>query len=205
MSSLVGPPSRVLRLEAGAGMGERTSVRNFMTRVGMGRAILLGLVMTSAAGWAAASALAEQAHEEQSLPNVRYPEPNRIASGALDERSMASLKEAGVKHVINLRTAEEMGEFDEGAALAAHGITYSHLPITPDALSMENARKLDELLAQAGSDPTLVHCSSGNRVGALIALRAAWIYGRPIEEALEEGRRWGLAGLEAKVRSLLEK
>jgi hypothetical protein len=49
-----------------------------------------------------------------------------------------------------------------------------------------------------------VHCASSNRVGAMAALRAAWIDGRPTEEALQIGRAWGLKSLEPTVRARLE-
>jgi uncharacterized protein (TIGR01244 family) len=177
--------------------------KNFMTRVTTSRAFILIAWTVFVSGFAGAAMSGEPTPEAR-LPNAWYPEPNRIASGALDEETIGKLRKAGIKHVINLRTMQEMAGFDEAAALAAQGITYSHLPITAETLDKEHARKLDELLEQAGSEPTLVHCASGNRVGALIALRAAWIHGRPTEEAIEEGRRWGLAGLENKVRALLE-
>src|SRR5690606_38327465 len=51
--------------------------------------------------------------------------------------------------------------------------------------------------------PALVHCASGNRVGALAALRAAWLQGADEEAAIAEGRRWGLRSLETEVRSSL--
>lgn len=201
---LAGPPVvGVGRLGQVLAWVQMSLCKNFMTRVMTGRAIILIAWTVFGLAFAGAAASAEQTPEER-LPKAWYPEPNRIASGALDEQTIARLEEAGIKHVINLRTTEEMAGFDEAAALASQGITYSHLPITAESLNKENARRLDELLEQAGAQPTLVHCASGNRVGALIALRAAWIHGRSTEEALEEGRRWGLAGLENKVRALLE-
>src|SRR5699024_12708494 len=62
-----------------------------------------------------------------------------------------------------------------------------------------NARKLDTLLDEHAAMPTLVHCASGNRVGALMALRAAWVQGKSKEEALAIGRRWGLTKAEAAI------
>jgi hypothetical protein len=50
---------------------------------------------------------------------------------------------------------------------------------------------------------TLVHCGSSNRVGALLALRAAWLKGATLEAALAAGRSAGLTGLESAVRSAI--
>jgi hypothetical protein len=49
-----------------------------------------------------------------------------------------------------------------------------------------------------------VHCASGNRVGAMMALREAWLRGATSEHALEVGRTWGMKGLEPDVNALLQ-
>jgi uncharacterized protein (TIGR01244 family) len=138
------------------------------------------------------------------LPNLRRPQENRIASGAIDAADLGRLRAAGIKHVISLRTAEESKGFDEGLIAGGLGIDYHSIPIAGvQSLTKENARKLDELLKAAGDEPTLVHCGSGNRVGALIAVREAWINGKPVEAAIAEGKRWGLTSLESAVRTTL--
>ncbi|MDR5880476.1 hypothetical protein [Caballeronia sp. LZ032] len=51
--------------------------------------------------------------------------------------------------------------------------------------------------------PVIVHCGSGNRVGALFALRAAWVKGVDVPKAIEIGRQHGLTKLEDDVRRIL--
>ena len=51
---------------------------------------------------------------------------------------------------------------------------------------------------------TLVHCASGNRVGALIALQHGLESG-DVDAAIAEGKRWGLTRLEPVVRNALTK
>ena len=139
------------------------------------------------------------------LPNERSPQEHRLVSGAIDAEDLGRLRAAGIRHVINLRTLEESKGFDEAQIAAGLGIDYHSIPIKgAESLTQENARKLDELLQQAGEDPTLVHCASGNRVGALIAVREAWIKGQSVDAAVAEGKRWGLTSLESAVRSKLE-
>jgi uncharacterized protein (TIGR01244 family) len=139
------------------------------------------------------------------LPNLQRPQDNRMVSGAIDAKDIGRLRAAGVKHVINLRTEQESQGLDEARLVAGLGIVYQAIPIQgAESLTRENARKLDEALAHAGDELTLVHCASGNRVGALIAVREFWIRGRSMEEAVAEGRRWGLTSLEGSVRSVLE-
>ena len=84
----------------------------------------------------------------------------------------AALKDAGVKHVINLRPRAEQGEFDEAETAASCGMAYANLPIAgPHELTLANVKAFDKLLAETGGGNTVVHCASNNRVGALFALR----------------------------------
>ncbi|WP_129645790.1 protein tyrosine phosphatase family protein [Peristeroidobacter agariperforans] len=139
------------------------------------------------------------------VPDVRQPEDHRIVSGALDAADVGRIRAAGVKHLINLRTPEESVGFDEARIATGLGLDYHAIPIAgAQSLTKDNARRLDELLEQAGDDLTLIHCASGNRVGALIALREAWIKGQPTDAAIAEGRRWGLTSLEGAVRTALQ-
>ncbi|MEO7067315.1 MAG: sulfur transferase domain-containing protein [Rhodanobacter sp.] len=118
---------------------------------------------------------------------------------------MTLLKSASIHQVIDLSDASETPGFDEAAAVRAAGIEYHNLPIHGGQdLTRSNVVLFDQLLAKAGGTPTLVHCASSNRVGAMIALRAALIQGEPVEAALTEGRRWGLKSLEPVVREQLD-
>ncbi len=65
----------------------------------------------------------------------------------------------------------------------------------------ENANKLQEILSSYDG-PVLVHCGSGNRVGALLALSKSQS-GADDEAALAYGRAAGMTGLESVVRSRL--
>lgn len=112
---------------------------------------------------------------------------------------------AGFRTVINLRPADEPGQLaDPRAEVEARGMTYVHLPVAGAAgVTLENARTLAAALAKDGATPAIVHCASSNRVGALFALKARHLDGKGEEEAVEIGKRAGLTGLEAHVRSLL--
>lgn len=171
-----------------------------MTMNAMKQVMLLPLSLLALNG-----ATAQERAPLLDLPNVRQPQESRIVSGALKAEDIGRLRAAGIKHLINLRTEQESQGLDEARIAAGLGIDYHSIPIQgAQALTRENAGKLDAALAQAGDEPALVHCASGNRVGALIAVREAWIRGQPIENAIAEGKRWGLASLEPSVRKLLE-
>ncbi len=140
------------------------------------------------------------------LPNFRRPQENRLVSGAISASDLGRLRAAGIRHVINLRTHEESQGFNEAQIARGLGIEVYSIPIEgAQSLTEENAHKLDELLERVGDEPALIHCGSGNRVGALIAVREAWIKGKSIEAAIAQGKRWGLASLEDPVRRILER
>ena len=112
-------------------------------------------------------------------------------------------KAGGYDLVVNLRTPAEEIDFDEASAVRALGMTYVQIPVgVPDGLSADNAAQLNEALANS-KGPALVHCASGNRAGALLALRAYYHQNASPEDALDLGRRAGVTRLEDSLRERL--
>lgn len=138
------------------------------------------------------------------VTNAVSPMPGVVAAGRLTAEDVSELKDAGIRKVIDLSTDPETPGFDEGAALRSAGIEYSNLPLrgAPD-LTRENVLAFDALMRDADR-PVLVHCASGNRVGAMAALRAAWVEGKSADEAIAIGKQWGLTSLEPQVREKLQ-
>ncbi len=167
----------------------------------MRRMLLPGLLCLSAVAGASPpetySALA-------ALPNVSFHEDRRVASGRLSAADIPKLAAAGIQTVIDLSADGETPDFDEAAAVRDAGMRYHNLPIHgPQDLTPENVRAFDTLLASVGDAPLLIHCASSNRVGALMALRAATLQGMSGDAAVEVGRAWGLKSLEPAVRARL--
>ena len=124
------------------------------------------------------------------------------SAGQPDKAALEVFAEAGYATVIDLRGEGEDRGFDEAAVVQELGLHYVILPIeSGDAISFDNARKLDELL-QGYPGPALIHCASANRVGALLALRAS-LHGADDETALAQGIEGGLTRLEGVVRERL--
>jgi uncharacterized protein (TIGR01244 family) len=137
------------------------------------------------------------------LPNKATPVDGLVTSAQPTREQFDALDEAGITHVVNLRTAEEDGVWDEAAKAEQMGLGYTHVPIAgPEDLTRENVEALDRAIADADGK-VLVHCSSSNRVGALLALRAFWIEGTSVERALELGRKAGMDSLGEAVREKL--
>ncbi|GAA0320207.1 beta-lactamase hydrolase domain-containing protein [Psychrobacter aestuarii] len=131
------------------------------------------------------------------------PADNTIVCGALDKDKVQALADAGVELVINLQPEDEL-TFDEAAAVQEAGMIYAALPIRgEDDLKQVVMLEFDKLLRQYHDKKMVLHCKSGNRVGAAIALRAGWLRGRKIETALERGQQHGLTGLQEVVHQRL--
>ena len=124
------------------------------------------------------------------------------SAGQPDKAALEVFADSGYATVIDMRASEEDRGFAEAAVVEDLGMHYVAFPIaSEDDVSFDSARKLDELL-QTYPGPVLVHCASGNRVGALLALRAS-LHGADDSKALALGREGGLTRLEGLVRQRL--
>lgn len=137
------------------------------------------------------------------LPNGREPLPGVLTGGQPSRAQLEALAGAGYRTVVNLRApGEEMPV--SGTDVEALGMRYVHIPIAGrDDLTSAKAGELGALLADPSARPLAIHCASGNRVGALLALEAARVEGKTAAEALELGRAAGLGGMEPAVREAL--
>ena len=158
------------------------------------RHVVLGALACSTAAFA----LAQSAQ----LPNRRDVLEGITAAGQPSASALEAAAKSGYKSVIDLRAPSEDRGFDEKAVVEGLGMTYMSLPVEgPGGVSYANAGKLDKLLAELPK-PILLHCSSGNRVGALIALRAS-AGGMDDGAALELGVANGLGSLKSTVEQKL--
>ena len=124
-------------------------------------------------------------------------------SGQPDEEALAVFAASGYSTVIDLRAPGEDRGLDEAGVAESLGLDYVQLPVRSGKdVSFDRARQLQSLIDEADG-PVLLHCGSGNRVGALLAL-AKSLDGSSDEEALEYGRSAGLTRLEGKVKETLE-
>ena len=144
--------------------------------------------------------------EDIPLPQGGNPAPNLLTAGQPSPAEFQALAEAGVRHVIDLRPDAEDHGFDEAALASKLGMTRTVIPVAGTGdVTLDNARKLDAALAAAGGAPTLVHCASSNRVGALLAIRANQLQGKSVDEAMALGRAGGLTKMEPLVAQILGK
>lgn len=130
------------------------------------------------------------------IPQAKVLDPQVLTGGQPTPEHLAAAKEKGVKTVVNLRSEGEKadGYANEEAKLGELGVKYVHIPIdgkTGEGLNEANAKKLAEVLG--GEKPMIIHCASGQRVGALYALKAFYVDKKAPDEALKIGRDNGLS------------
>lgn len=128
----------------------------------------------------------------ETLANHACPASGYVVGGQPTAAQLTAAA-AGLKRVINLRAPTEDAGYDEAAKSAELGLRYHNVPVAgPPGLTADAVRRLDRLLADQAAGPTLIHCATGNRVGALMALRAGWLQRKSAASCLALGRRWGL-------------
>lgn len=143
------------------------------------------------------------------IPQARTAMPDILTGGQPTDEHLKAAKAQGVKVVVNLRSDGEKAEYESQIKLVEElGMKYVHIPIdgkTGEGLTEENAKKLAELLA--GDKPMLLHCASGQRVGALLALKAFYVDKAAPDAALKLGKDNGLSKpeLEKIVTDLINK
>ena len=145
---------------------------------------------------------------ENSVPirNARTPIEGVLSGGQPTPEQIELTAQAGFLTVINLRAETEPGFEWEREAVEQLGMRYVLIPVAgEDGLTRENVGRIDSALNEAlERGPVLFHCASGNRIGAVLALRGAWFHGLDSDAALRLGLAGGLGGLESKIRTLLE-
>ena len=139
------------------------------------------------------------------IPNARCTMPGVCSGGRPQPHHFEAAREKGIRVVINLCPHHEPAGYDEEAVVTAMGMRYVNIPVAgPMDLTREKAQQLSAVLESCSHEhPALLHCGSGNRVGALLALKAYWLDGECAEDALKFGLESGLTMLEPVVRQHL--
>ncbi len=140
------------------------------------------------------------------LPNGQVPFDGILTGGqpTLDQIKQAG--ETGFKAVINLRTDKELPDPEQELAwVEGVGMKYIRIPVAGvEGLTRENTKLFAEALSKSENYPLIVHCKSGQRVGAMFALKAFHIDEKSVEESLAIGERAGLTILTPIVKKILE-
>jgi uncharacterized protein (TIGR01244 family) len=150
------------------------------------------ILLALALGAAAAPAELPREADPAALPNYRLVRPGLATGGQPSPEGLASLPAMGFKTVISLRPdAEDPLAAKERSLVAQAGLRYVQVPVRPETFSLADVAAVQKVLDDPAASPVLLHCSSGNRVGAL------WLVmevrrGRPLAEVQAEAEAIGL-------------
>lgn len=160
--------------------------------------LVIGILMSPLA-WA------EDFTDLKGLPAAVALEDGVVGGGTPAPETLTEAASRGIKAVVDLRTPEE-GTAEEEKKVVENGMSYFNVPITGENLDVERVNRLAQILEDPSNRPVLVHCNSGNRVGAVWALYAFYNKEMDPAAALGEGIRAGLKKpeLKKKVRDILE-
>ena len=158
----------------------------------------LALVLT------ASLAFAEQ--KDHGLHNAKHPEPGVLFGGQPTEEQLEAMAADGLSFVLDLRTEGENRGFDEPAALQSLDVPYLNLPVDGDRLALPETFERFIAAMEKADGPVLVHCASGNRVGALYYAYLVAGKGEDREAARARAKENGLrsAALERAVDRYLD-
>ena len=114
---------------------------------------------------AAPAAMAEE--EDHGLRGAKHPQPGVLFGGQPTEAQLEAMAADGLSFVLDLRAEGENRGFDEPAALRSLDVPYLNLPVDAERMAQpETFERFIEAMENLDG-PALVHCASGNRVGAL--------------------------------------
>lgn len=101
--------------------------------------------------------------------NWRRLDARLTTSGQPSEAQLASLKEMGIRHVINLGLhTHEKALPDEAGCLAALGLEYIHIPVAFDRPTDDDFTRFCDAMQTIGDRPVHVHCIANFRVTAFL-------------------------------------
>ena len=117
---------------------------------------------------------------------------NLYLSGQPSPRAVKTLKDRGIQHVITLRQEGEV-DWDEAALMKRAGIRFTEIPFgPPESLTPGVFEEVRDILGDVGDTPTLLHCGSANRVGAVWLAHRVLDQGVSLDVALAEATEVGL-------------
>lgn len=136
------------------------------------------------------------------MENAGYPLENIATAGQPEEEHFERLAGAGYKTVVDMRVPEEDRGLDEPEIVRQLGMEYVSIPVGHETVEDETFERFRELMRNPERRPVLVHCSSANRVGALLIPYLMLDERKAPEEAVEMATEVGLKSDQLKQAAL---
>ena len=139
------------------------------------------------------------------IPNARVTKTGLLVGGQPSPDQLKMIEEAGYRTVISLRAESEPGDEGEQANVERLGMKFVSVPVPgPAGLTQANARSLAGALEEQDALPAVVHCRSGQRVSALLGLKAFVVDRVSATAAIDLAKSLGLTKLEPALRQRIQ-
>lgn len=138
------------------------------------------------------SALPVAAQESQSIRNFVRINENFCTGGQPRLEHLQSLKNDGVKAIINLRTPGEHRAAEEEAKAKQVGLRYFNIPVVFADPKDEQVTEFLKITDDPANRPVFIHCTAAIRVGAFWLIRRVLRDGWTFEDAEKEAEKIGL-------------
>ncbi|HYN85219.1 MAG TPA: protein tyrosine phosphatase family protein [Pyrinomonadaceae bacterium] len=161
-------------------------------RKGFLRASLLAVALAAAAAPGVAQ---EQKQEPQDAPPIRnFLRVNKdfCTGGQPRPEHLKTLRDEGVRAVINLRPRGEHRADEEEAAAKDAGLKYFNIPVVFRDPKDEQVAEFLKLTDDPANRPAFVHCAGAVRVGAFWMIRRVLRDGWTVDDARAEAEKIGL-------------
>lgn len=126
------------------------------------------------------------------LDNAGQPLEDLLTAGQPTKEHFERLAASGYRTVIDLRELGEPRDLAEDEAVRATGMQYTNIPVGHDTVDGKTFERFRRILKNPENRPVLVHCSSANRVGALLIPYLVLDEGKTTKEATEIAAQVGL-------------
>jgi len=149
-----------------------------------------------------AAGCATVGHSQAGIDNFDQVSPDLFRGAQPAETGMATLAEHHIQTVINLRDGDDAAE---AKYVREAGMTYIHMPLDAETVTVADAEKFLTILAEA-KGPVFVHCLVGrDRTGMAVAayrLRVqGWTLAAAEKDLIDHGHFWVFF---PKVRAAIE-
>jgi uncharacterized protein (TIGR01244 family) len=125
------------------------------------------------------------------ITNAVEAEPGLLIAGQPTAQQIKAAGKAGYRTVLDLRSRLEDRGFDEEKAAGKAKMVYTNVEVTPDNLTISKVHYFLMMLREA-ERPVLLHCSTGNRAGALYYSWLVLEKNVPEDQALVQAQAAGL-------------
>jgi protein tyrosine phosphatase (PTP) superfamily phosphohydrolase (DUF442 family) len=137
------------------------------------------------------------------VQNACRPYPWLVTGGQPSPEALEAVAKAGFVDIFDLRAADEPRGFDEPAIARSLKLVYHSIPVTPADFGDSTITAFRHHLAAHGPEkPMVIHCASGNRVGAALLPWLVLDRGLSEEAALEMARTMGLHSPDLTKRAM---